>query len=288
MLQSAAVTNGHQVATNPVNSAEPRAESASSQAQQNHQVGSEPHTTPPHLVNGDQFNHAGPPAATTATSRQHPGGMFDVGRLLDSLQQLTKTQDQLQATAHKLRSLPQQMMTDGANIGGDGGLESGDSPVFSHSQGVGDNHVGTADLSLSYVSSLPGEVTQTDSQLSPEGEGAGGRMLTRHSDVPGVTSRGGVNEIQKAGRTDRRRDASESSPAIVKRKVAFEKEHTEIPLIRTEETHTADILLEDPEGRGPGLEVPGEKRAVQQHSRDKTNNKRGNQTNWFALSSHLS
>lgn len=187
-------------------------------------------------------------------------GMFDVTRLLDSLQQLSRTQDHLQATADKLRSLPQDgeggsiLSQSSADDGGEGMSRDASGPASKKSVRLTDHphrQLETANLSLSYVSSLPGEVSEVsepDSELHLKDE---------------------AGEVSKTSQMD----THHSSPAVVKRKVAFAKDDSRNGPLQVATNKGLSVVLHvEPADRGKSKvegRPPHEQRT------------------WFALSSHL-
>lgn len=217
--------------------------------------------------------------------------VFNVARLFESLQQLNRTQGQLQATADKLRSLPpasadalsfQASTPPAYNTSGHGGVVVKDSSIsqeVSIQQQPWFTDGKPVDLSLSCLSSLPEDVNLPVSQVDVSAEqGAVGKGPgQRHISFSGEEVASAV-KIEKVGRAHNRQGASESSPTIIKRKVAFEKSP-----VYMDADDSGLVGVTPPGASFKAFDMLMEKKA---HIKGKPGGKEETAT-WFALSSHL-
>ena len=273
------------------------------------------------------------------------GGIFDVAKLLESLQQLNRTQDQLEATAEKLSSLPPPPppllpsspppLPTAPGLSASSDLVSGEDPQHSAEQWYragpvqrsplyvgavqrspqspvkpqyragpaellyragGDVERSLEPVDLSLSSLMPGDATLLSDPAATTEDTPAAHLQTAL--VPHHSSEAGGGEVgsvmEKAGTTHTpRQGASESFPAITKRKVAFKTEvSSQEPLPEEPDSHEASLEQQGVGVAGAGVRESSHaqsKRSKVVVSSTQPKLARGATDNrtWFALSSHL-
>ena len=240
--------------------------------------------------------------------------VFDVDRLLESLQQLNKTQHKLQATAKKLHSLPvepsQDLLQTSLPLAASVSSESVDDikpsvSDFNHFSAGGGGDGGRlfegADLSPQHSLSLPGECLQESTDMPDQQTGkvssdqrTGKVSSDQTTDKVSFTDNNAATNPKQAstmGSSDR-----VPTLAITKRKVSFDvsfgSDHSGTDLHTTGTGDDLDtpapkelLVTTSPPNVDPrGLDTISLERRVVGGVHTRTG---GKENTWFALSSHL-
>lgn len=240
------------------------------------------------------------------------GGVFDVAKLLDSLQQLNRTQGELQATADKLRSLPLMVAAESASLESsacdDDVIKPGVSikEECSVSAAPGGGRSGGVELSISGLSSSSSSLPtqQVTPAMLNQQEGSSVRQNTMLPFGKGSSTQQNHTSISRAkpptppvgvrqawDMQGAMQGANGSPPAVVvKRKVAFD-----VSVIAqdtsTDSDHGSSIGV-DPitptSSAGGGLDILLDKKRKESLGKPRKLVRKGEEeSTWFSLASHL-